>query len=90
MVIAIYLHYRSMAHDLKELELSALYDLLATYTTQYTQIMRWGRPSDNLKECEQSILEMQTEIDFRKNKADKIVLKNKDLDDGLELVPALA
>ena len=90
MVLAFYLHNLSMAHDLKELELSALYDLLATYTTQYTQIMRWGRPSDNLKECEQSILEVQTEIDFRENEADTIVQKDKDFDDGLELVPALA
>ena len=62
-----------MAHDLQELELSALYDLLAAYTTQYTRIMRWGGPTDNLKECKDSILELQNEIDFRENKADTIV-----------------
>jgi hypothetical protein len=54
-----------MPPDLKELELSALYDLLAVYTARYTQIMRWGSPSDNLKEYQDSILELQTEIDFR-------------------------
>ena len=79
-----------MTHDLKELELSALYDLLATYTTQYTQILRWGGQTDNLKECEQSILEVQTEIDLRNTLPDTDAQQDNDLDDGVELVPALA
>jgi hypothetical protein len=54
-----------MPPDLKELELSALYDLLADYTARYTQIMRWGSLSDNLKEYQDSILELHSEIDFR-------------------------
>lgn len=58
-----------MPPDLKELELSVLCDLLAVYTAQYTQIMRWG-PSDNLQEHEESILALQTEIDFRKTQVD--------------------
>ena len=79
-----------MTQDLKELDLSALYDLLATYTTQYTHIMRWGGPTDNLKECEQSILEVQTEIDLRNTLPDTDAQQDNDLDDGLELVPVLA
>ncbi len=79
-----------MAQDLKELELSALYDLLASYTTKYTQIMRWGLSSANLKECEESILQVQAEIDSRKTQPDTDEQQDKDLDDGLELVPVLA
>jgi hypothetical protein len=79
-----------MAQDLKELDLSDLYDLLATYTTQYTHIMRWGGPTDNLKDCEQSILEVQTEIDSRNTQPDRDTQQDNDLDDGLELVPVLA
>jgi hypothetical protein len=59
-----------MPPDLKELELSALYDLLAVYTAQYTQIMIWGGPSDNLKEYKDSILALQTEIDYRETQID--------------------
>jgi hypothetical protein len=77
-----------MLPDLKELELSALYDLLAVYTTQYTQIMRWG-PSDNLKGCEGSILALQTEIDFRKTQVDTVAQQSNDLDDEQELAPSL-
>jgi hypothetical protein len=52
--------------------------------------MRWGGPTDNLKECEQSILEVQTEIDLRNTLPDTDKQQDNDLDDGLELVPALA
>jgi len=79
-----------MAQDLKELELSALYDLLASYTTQYTHILRWGSPSDNLKECEQSILQVQTEIDLRNTQPDTDAQQDNDLEDGLELIPVPA
>jgi hypothetical protein len=78
-----------MPPDLKELELPVLYDLLAVYTTQYTHIMRWGDPSDNLKVCKDSILALQTEIDFRKTQADTGVEQYKDLNDGLELATPL-
>jgi len=78
-----------MAQDLTELELSALYDLLATYTTEYTQILRWGS-LDELKQCGDYILELQNEIDTRKNQPEPEKQQDKDLDDGLELVPVLA
>lgn len=74
---------------LNKLELSALYDLLAAYTAKYTQILRQG-PSDNLKNCQNSILALQTEIDFRKTEIDTGVQQYKDLDEGLELAMPLA
>ena len=63
-----------MAHDLKELELSVLYDLLASYTALYTQMLRWGSPSGILNDCGKSILELQIEIDFRKTEVDIVTV----------------
>ena len=74
-----------MSSNLKKLELSVLYDLLAARTTQYTHIMRWGSPSDNLKECQDIILELQSEIDFRENQADIYVRVDEYVNDGLQL-----
>jgi len=90
MVIASLIITNRMAQDLKGLELSALYDLLASYTTQYTHILRWGSPPDNLKECEQSILQVQTEIDLRNTQPDTDAQQDNDLEDGLELIPVPA
>ena len=77
-----------MLPDLKNLELSALYDLLADYTSKYTLLMRWGGKSDGFDECRDTILQLQNEIDSRKPQVD--TQKNKDSDDGIELVPAIA
>jgi hypothetical protein len=77
-----------MLPDLKDLELSALYDLLADYTSKYTLMMRWGGISDGFDECKDVILQLQCEIDSRKPQVDG--QENKDLDDGIELVPAIA
>lgn len=52
--------------------------------------MRWGSPAENLKECEQSILQIRAEIDSRQTQPDTDEQQDKDLDDGLELVPVLA
>jgi len=80
-----------MLHDLKEKELSALYDLLADYTSQYTLMMRWGKGkiTDGFDECRDVIQQLQNEIDSRKPQEN--TQENKDSqDDGIELVPAIA
>jgi hypothetical protein len=77
-----------MLPDLKDLELPALYDLLADYTSKYTLMMRWGGVSDGFDECKDAILLLQNEIDSRKPQAD--TQKNKDSDDGIELAPTIA
>ena len=77
-----------MPSDLKNMKLSALYDLLADYTSKYTLMMRWGGVSEGFKECRDAILQLQNEIDFRKTQAD--MPENKDLDDGTGLAPVLA
>jgi len=77
-----------MLSDLKDLELSALYDLLADYTSKYTLMLRWGGVNDGFDECRDVILQLQNEIDSRKPAVD--TQENKDLDDGIELVPAIA
>ncbi|HWY33303.1 MAG TPA: hypothetical protein VNX68_01575 [Nitrosopumilaceae archaeon] len=79
-----------MLHDLKEKDLSTLYDLLAAYTSQYTHIRRWGGPSENIKEYEELILKVQSEIDCRKIETVTEEQPDNDLDDGLELAPVLA
>jgi hypothetical protein len=77
-----------MLSDLKDLELSTLYDLLADYTSKYTLMLRWGGVADGFDESRDVILQLQNEIDSRKPPVD--TQKNKDLDDGIELVPAIA
>jgi hypothetical protein len=76
-----------MPADLKDLELSAIYDLLSDYISKYTLVMRRGGVSDGFDECKEIILQLQNEIDSRKSKVDK--QENKDLDDGIELVPVI-
>jgi len=80
-----------MLHDLKEMELSALYDLLADYTSQYTLMMRWGKGkiSDGFDECRDVIQQLQNEIDSRKPPV-KTPLNKDSQNDGTDLVPAIA
>jgi hypothetical protein len=55
-----------MQSDFSNLNLSALFDLLASYTQKYTLMLRdWG-PAPEFKECEELILKLQTEIESRK------------------------
>ncbi len=77
-----------MLPDLKDLELSTLYDLLADYTSKYTPYDEVGRRTWGFHECRDSILQLQNEIDYRKTEVD--IQENKDLDNGLELVPVIA
>ncbi len=79
-----------MAHDLKELELTALYDLLATYTSQYTHIMRNKDKAETANEYKAAIVQLQSEINSRKSQLDTDRQQDQNLDDGLELPPALA
>lgn len=76
--------------DLKEIELSVLYDMLADYTSKYTLMMRWGGLTDGFYECRDAIQQLQNEIDSRKSNTEAEIQEDKDLDDGLELVPVPA
>ncbi|HEV3221682.1 MAG TPA: hypothetical protein VGZ90_02330 [Puia sp.] len=62
-----------MLHEFKDLEISALYDLLATYTTKYTRMLRHWGPTLDFKECEEYIAKLHTEIDSR------IILEKEDV-----------
>ncbi|HEV7424702.1 MAG TPA: hypothetical protein VGO21_05990 [Candidatus Paceibacterota bacterium] len=77
-----------MQHDITKLELPALYDLLAVYTTKYTQMLRNHGATPDFKECQDTILKLQTEIDLRN--AQFIRDNKKELGNDEELIPALA
>ena len=49
-----------------------------------------GRPVWNLEDCKNAIIELQNEIGSRKPETDTDMQQDRDLDDGLELVPAIA
>ena len=55
-----------MIPEFKDLEISALYDLLASYITKYTRMLRHWGPAFDFKECEECIAKLHTEIDSRK------------------------
>jgi hypothetical protein len=77
-----------MLPDLQNLELPALYDLLADYTSKYTLMMRWGGISDGYEECKNVIQQLQSEIDSRNSQVN--TQETNDLDDGMELAPTIA
>jgi hypothetical protein len=77
-----------MQHDITKLELPALYDLLAVYTTKYTHMLRNHGATPDFKECQDIILKLQTEIDSRN--AQPTGNNEKDLGDDNGLMPALA
>ena len=60
-----------MQPDFRELELSALYDLLATYTEKFTLMMRAGSPTGEFNKCEEFIIKLQTEIGTRQGQANQ-------------------
>ena len=78
-----------MQLDLTELELPALYDLLATYTTKYTHMLRNHGATPDFKECQDTILKLQTEIDLRNAQVQRAD-NEKDLEGNDGLIPALA
>ena len=54
-----------MQSELKDLDLSTLYDLLSTYTTKYTLLLRDRMITPEFKECKDAIIKLQAEIDTR-------------------------
>jgi hypothetical protein len=52
--------------DFKQLELSALYEMLAENTTKFTQMLTNGAPESEFDSCKETILHLQSEIAARK------------------------
>jgi hypothetical protein len=52
--------------DFKQLELSALYEMLAENTTKFTQMLTNGAPEGEFETCKETIVHLQTEIASRR------------------------
>jgi hypothetical protein len=52
-------------HDLKGIELTVLYDLLASYTVYYTRIMNEGGHAGEFHQYKEAIERLQAEISSR-------------------------
>ena len=77
-----------MQHDITKLELPTLYDLLAVYTTKYTHMLRNHGATPDFKECQDTILKLQTEIDLRNS---QLIRENeKELGNDDEPLPGFA
>ena len=50
---------------------SEVYELLMKYTNQYTRIMNTGMRGREFKECEEIILKLQEEINYRQKIMEK-------------------
>jgi hypothetical protein len=74
-----------MLPEYKDLEISALYNLLAIYTAKYIRMLRHWGPAVDFKECEEFIAMLQTEIDSRKLKE-----QEKKIEEQENIFPALA
>jgi hypothetical protein len=81
-----------MAPEYKDLEISALYDLLAIYTAKYIRMLRHWGPAVDFKECEEFMVKLETEIDSRKIKEqdEKIEEQEKKIEEQEYIIPALA
>jgi hypothetical protein len=81
-----------MLPEYKDLEVSALYDLLAIYTAKYIRMLRHWGPAVDFKECEEFIVKLETEIDSRKIKVEEIKIKQQDekIEEQENIIPALA
>jgi hypothetical protein len=74
-----------MVPEYKDLEISALYDLLAIYTAKYIRMLRHWGPAVDFKECEEFIAILQTEIDSK-----KVKVQEKKIEEQEYIIPALA
>jgi hypothetical protein len=54
-------------HDLAQIELSDLYDLLAQQTNRYMKMLSEGATKQEFDQCREIIIDIQTEIQSRKN-----------------------
>jgi len=54
--------------DIKQLELSALYELLAEYTSRFTHMLANGASETEFTACKETIVDLQLEIESRKLK----------------------
>ena len=81
-----------MLPEYKDLEISALYDLLAIYTAKYIRMLRHWGPAVDFKLCEEFILKLETEIDSRKIKEEEIKIKEQEkiIKEEENIIPALA
>ena len=53
--------------DFRNMELTALLDLLSQYTAQYTKMLSDGSPKDDSNACRELIHSLQKELETRKN-----------------------
>ncbi len=74
-----------MQNESGDIQLSALIDLLAIYTEEYSSMMRMGGRESKIKEHEDLILQLQAEIKARKSQG----AKQADFGSGEEPVPVL-
>jgi hypothetical protein len=56
-----------MKEDLTQLDLSAIFDLLAEYTAKYTRMMNEGAPDIEFENSEEIIISLQNEIARRRS-----------------------
>jgi hypothetical protein len=56
------------SQDLNTIELPVLYDLLATYTAQYTHMMNAVGSEEEYHQLKEAILKLQAEINLRQKK----------------------
>lgn len=61
-----------MVRDFDNLDLTALIDLLALYTSKYTQFLNEGGLNEDFKNYGELILQLQSEIEFRRTQANII------------------
>lgn len=68
-----------MMEDLTRVDLAVLYDLLASQTTSYTQMLSQGISEQDFDQCRQNILRIQAEIDRRSN-TPRFLVTESDID----------
>jgi hypothetical protein len=66
----------------KLLELNVIYDLLASHTAAYTQMLTSGASYEDFRLCKEIILQLQAEIDARRTAAGTTVSESNISFDG--------
>ena len=56
----------SVMHDIKYIELSDLFDLLAMETSHYMKMLSDGATQREFDDCRERIIDIQSEIEWRK------------------------
>jgi hypothetical protein len=68
-----------MEEPLHKLELSALVDMLANRTAEYTRLLKEGGKDEDFNVCKTTITMLQSEIESRKQTASNTTLTNPDI-----------